>query len=177
MSEVTPPPPPPPTPPPTPAAPQPTVIVTDPTDALVRQLAPGARLEAVITPQAPANTPPNIQPNVPTNIPVGPIQIETPFGRFTLQTGFPLPPAGALQRQLVAKAPQIQFLITAIHGLPPQAALRALGLSAAAGAAGANAAQAGAPQTGAAQAVLPGTGGPGPGGPTAAAPAAEPTPV
>ncbi len=177
MSEVTPPPPPPPTPPPTPAAPQPTVIVTDPTDALVRQLAPGARLEAVITPQAPANTPTNIQANVPANIPGGPIQIETPFGRFTIQTGFPLPPDGPLQLQLVAKTPQIQFLITAIHGLPPQAALRALGLSAAAGAAGANAAQAGAPQTGAAQAVLPGTGGPGPGGPTAAAPAAEPTPV
>lgn len=177
MSEVTPPPPPPPTPTPTPAVPQPTVTVIDPPDGLVRQLAPGARLEAVITPQAAANTqaaPPNAPLNAPLNAPGNLIQIETPFGRFTIQTGFPLPPDGALQLQLVAKAPQIQFLITAIHGLPPQAALRALGLSAAAP---------GAAQTGAAKAVLPGTGGPGPGAPaapgssTGSSPGAGPTPV
>ncbi len=139
MSEVTPPTPPT---PPIPTAAQPTATVANPPDALVQQLALGARLEAVIAATAPR----------------GQFEIETAFGRIIIHTGFPLPAAGPLQLQLLAKGPQLQFLITAIHGLPPQAALRALGLGQAGPAAAGGEAgtpQAGAPQAGTPQAASP----------------------
>lgn len=111
MSEVTPPPPPP-APPPTPAAAQPKAVVANPPEAFARQLALGARLEATIT--APAQK--------------GHYDIQTPYGRVTLQTTTPLPNDGVLQLQLMSKGGQLQFLITAINGEPPLTALRALGL-------------------------------------------------
>ncbi len=110
MSEITPPSPPPP--PSTPSAPQPTAAVSNPPEALLKELSLGARLDAVI-----AGTTAK-----------GLVEIETSFGRIALQTNFPLPPQGPLQLQLTAKGPQLLFLITAIHGLQPQAALRSLGL-------------------------------------------------
>ena len=142
MSEVTPPPPTPPTPPVIPTAAQLTATVANPPATLVQQLALGARLEAVIAATAPK----------------GQFEIETAFGRIAINTNFPLPAAGPLQLQLLAKGPQLQFLITAIHGLPPQAALRALGLGQAGPAATGGEAgtpQAGTPQAGAPQAASP----------------------
>ena len=79
---------------------------------MARQLALGARLDAVITAAAPK----------------GKILIDTAYGRVAIQTGFPLPKDGALQLQLQAKGGSFQFLITAIYGMPPKTALRALGL-------------------------------------------------
>ena len=79
---------------------------------MARQLALGARLDAVITAAAPK----------------GKILIDPAYGRVAIQTGFPLPKDGALQLQLQAKGGSFQFLITAIHGMPPKTALRALGL-------------------------------------------------
>ncbi len=147
MSEIAPPPPPPPTPPPSSPVAQPTVVVSNPPQALA-DLAIGARLDAVIVPPEKA----------------GQIEIQTAFGRLAVQTGFPLPKEGPLQLQVLLKGPLFQLQITSIHGLPPQAALRALGLIP--GATGAAAAAAGAPQGSAA-----GTGG-GPAGPLPGAPAA-----
>ncbi len=111
MSEVTPPPPPP-APPPTPAAAQPKAVVVNPPEAFNRQMALGARLEATIstTPQK------------------GHFEIQTPYGRVTLQTTTPLPNDGTVQLQLMSKGGQLQFLITAINGQAPMTALRALGL-------------------------------------------------
>lgn len=155
MSEIAPPPPPPPTPPPSSPVAQPTVVVSNPPRALAN-LAIGARLDAVIvTPETTGQT-----------------EIQTAFGRLAVQTGFPLPKEGPLQLQVFLKGPLLQLQIISIHGLPPQAALRVLGLiPGAAGAAplpgGLPAAPAGVPQGSAA-----GTGGPAgplPGAPAAAA--------
>ena len=110
MSEIAPPPPPPSPPPSSPAA-QPTVVVSNPPRALTN-LAIGTRLDAVIvTPEK-----------------AGQIEIQTSFGRLTVQTGFPLPKEGPLQLQVSLKGPHLQLQIISLHGLPPQAALRALGL-------------------------------------------------
>ncbi|MFQ5765866.1 MAG: hypothetical protein ACE5GT_13160, partial [Rhodospirillales bacterium] len=103
-------------------------MIPNPPQALT-ELAVGARIEAAILATAPA----------------GRIEIETAFGRLLAQTAFPLPKDGPLQLQLLAKGPQLQLLITAIHGLAPQAALRALGLGPAAAS---RASPAGAPQAG-----------------------------
>lgn len=108
MSEVTPPPQPPGL-PPTPTAGQLKVAVANPPEAMARQLALGAKLDAVITGAAPK----------------GQFQIDTAFGRVVIQTNLPLPLEGSLQLQLLAKGGILQFLITSIHGMPPQAALRA----------------------------------------------------
>ncbi len=124
MSEVTPPPPPP-TPPATPPSAQPTAVVTNPPEALARELALGARLDATIAATQSR----------------GQFELETAFGRIVIKTSFPLPSEGLLQLQLLAKGAQFQFLIISVHGLSPQAALRALGL----GAGGANAPTPGAP--------------------------------
>ncbi len=110
MSEVTPPPQPPGL-PPTPTAGQLKVAVTNPPEAMARQLTLGAKLDAVIA----------------GALPKGQFQIDTAFGRVVIQTGLPLPSEGSLQLQLLAKGGILQFLITSIHGMPPQAALRALG--------------------------------------------------
>ncbi len=114
MSEVTPPPPPPP--PATPPSAPPTAVVSNPPEALARQLALGARLEATI-----AATQSQGQPR-------GQFELETALGRIVIKTLFPLPSEGPLQLQLLSKGAQFQFLITSIHGLSPPAALRALGL-------------------------------------------------
>ena len=155
MSEIAPPPPPPPTPPPSSPAAPPTVVVANPPRGLA-DLAIGARLDGVIvTPEK-----------------AGQIEIQTAFGRLTVQTGFPLPKEGPLQLQVSLKGPHLQLLITSINGLPPLAALRVLGLIPGAagatlpGAAAGAAAGAGAPQGSAA-----GTGG-GPLGAIPGAPAA-----
>lgn len=111
MSEITPPPPPP-APPPTPAVAPPKAVVANPPEAFARQLALGARLEATITATAQK----------------GHYDIQTPYGRVTLQTTTPLPNDGVLQLQLMSKCGQLQFLITSINGQPPLTALRALGL-------------------------------------------------
>ena len=124
MSEVTPPPPPP-TPPATPPSAQPTAVVTNPPEALARELALGARLDATIAATQSR----------------GQFELETAFGRIVIKTSFPLPSEGLLQLQLLAKGAQFQFLIISVHGLSPQAALRALGL----GAGGTNAPTPGAP--------------------------------
>jgi hypothetical protein len=87
-------------------------VVANPPEAFARQLALGARLEATITAAAPK----------------GHYEIQTPYGRVTLQTAAPLPGDGTLQLQLLSKGAQLQFLITTINGQPPMAALRALGL-------------------------------------------------
>ena len=109
MSEIAPPPPPPPTPPPSSPAAQPTVIVANPPRGLT-ELAIGARLDGVlVTPEK-----------------AGQIEIQTAFGRLAVQTGFPLPKEGPLQLQVLLKGALFQLQITSIHGLPPQAALRAL---------------------------------------------------
>ena len=108
MSEVTPPPQSPGlTPPPT--AGQLKVAVTNPPEAMARQLILGAKLDAVIVGAALK----------------GQFQIDTAFGRVVIQTSLPLPLEGPLQLQLLAKGGILQFLITSIHGMPPQAALRA----------------------------------------------------
>ena len=124
MSEVTPPPPPP-TPPATPPSAQPTAVVTNPPEALARELALGARLDATIAATQSR----------------GQFELETAFGRIVIKTSFPLPSEGLLQLQLLTKGAQFQFLIISVHGLSPQAALRAIGL----GAGGANASTPGAP--------------------------------
>ena len=121
MSEVTLPPPPPPTPPATPPSAQPTAVATNPPEALARELALGARLDATI-----AATQSQGQPR-------GQFELETAFGRIVIKTLFPLPSEGPLQLQLLAKGAQFQFLIISVHGLSPQAALRALGLGAGGG--------------------------------------------
>ena len=124
MSEVTPPPPPP-TPPGIPPSAQQTAVVTNPPEALARELALGARLDATIAATQSR----------------GQFELETAFGRIVIKTSFPLPSEGLLQLQLLAKGAQFQFLIISVHGLSPQAALRALGL----GAGGTNAPTPGAP--------------------------------
>ncbi len=108
MSEVTPPPQPPGL-PPTPTTAQLKVTVANPPEAMTRQLALGAKLDAVIAGSAPK----------------GQVRIDTAFGQVVIQTNLPLPKEGALQLQLLAKGGILQFLITSIHGMPPQAALRA----------------------------------------------------
>lgn len=125
MSEVTLPPPSPPTPPATPPSAQPTAVVTNPPEALARELALGARLDATIAATQSR----------------GQFELETAFGRIVIKTSFPLPSEGPLQLQLLAKGAQFQFLIISVHGLSPQAALRALGL----GTGGANAPAPGVP--------------------------------
>lgn len=116
MSEVAPPPPPPSSPLPAQPAQPPTATVASPPPALL-ELPLGARLEAVIA----------------ATTPQGQIEIETAIGRLLLATGFPLPKEGPLTLQLLARGPVTQLLITAIHGLTPQTALRVLGLATAAG--------------------------------------------
>ena len=113
MSEVAPPPPPPSSPRPAQPAQPPTATVASPPPALL-ELPLGARLEAVIA----------------ATTPQGQVEIDTAIGRLLLATGFPLPKEGPLTLQLLAKSPVAQLLITAIHGLTPQAALRVLGLAA-----------------------------------------------
>lgn len=122
MSEITPPLPP--APPTAPSAPPPTAAISNPPPALVKELSLGARLDAVITGTTGQGTPGGTPGGAAGRL----VEIETPFGRVALQTNFPLPPDGTLQLQLTAKGPQLLFLITAIHGLNPQAALRSLGL-------------------------------------------------
>ncbi len=123
MSEVTPPPQAPGFPLP-PTAGQLKVAVTNPPEAMAQQLTLGAKLDAVIAGAAPK----------------GLFQLDTAFGRVVIQTSLPLPSEGPLQLQLLAKGGILQFLITSIHGMPPQAALRALGrLPTAPGKAGAQA--------------------------------------
>jgi len=110
MSEVTPPPQPPGL-PPTPTAAQLKVAVTNPPEAMARDLTLGAKLDAVIAAAQPK----------------GLFQLDTAFGRVAIQTSLQLPTEGPLQLQLLAKGGVLQFLITSIHGMPPQAALRAFG--------------------------------------------------
>ena len=87
------------------------MAVANPPEAMARQLTLGAKLDAVIAGAAPK----------------GQFQLDTAFGRVVIQTSLPLPSEGPLQLQLLAKGGILQFLITSIHGMPPQAALRALG--------------------------------------------------
>ncbi len=117
MAEVTPPPPPPSSGLPAQPAPPPTVTVTNPPPPALLELPLGARLEAVIA----------------AITGQGRVDIDTAVGRLSLATGFPLPKDGPLTLQLLAKVPAPQFLITAVHGLRPETALRALGLANAAG--------------------------------------------
>ncbi|MBC8339390.1 MAG: hypothetical protein ISR51_06515 [Rhodospirillales bacterium] len=111
MSQVTPPPPPPAPPPSSPAA-QPKAVVANPPEAFARQIALGARLEATIT----------------GSTQKGHYEVQTPYGRVTLQPNTPLPNDGVLQLQLLSKGGQLQFLISTINGQPALPALRALGL-------------------------------------------------
>ena len=111
MSEVNPPSPPP-TPPHIPTGGHPRVVVTNPPETFSKQIALGARFEATLF----------------VNSQKGHHDIQTPFGIVTLQSTTPLPNDGTLQLQLVSKGNQLQFLITAINGLAPLTALRALGL-------------------------------------------------
>ncbi|HEX9701708.1 MAG TPA: hypothetical protein VGA19_02570, partial [Rhodospirillales bacterium] len=103
----------------TPPAAPPTASVPNPPPSLL-DLPIGARLEAVIA----------------SNLLQGQVEIDTAIGKLILHTGFPLPKGGPLQLQLLAKGAVPQLLITAVHGLNPQAALRLLGLGAAAREAG-----------------------------------------
>jgi hypothetical protein len=109
MSTVTPPPPPPPTPPAATPAPAPSVVVQQPSAALLA-LELGAKLEVRV-----AGT--DAQ---------GRVLIDTPVGRLAVQTNTPLPASGPLQLQVQSLGTQVQFLITAIHGKLPTAALRTL---------------------------------------------------
>jgi len=114
MSEVAPPPPPPSSPPlPAQPAQPPTATVASPPPALL-DLPLGARIEAVIA----------------ATTPQGQFEIDTAIGRLLLATGFPLPKEGPLSLQLLAKGPVAQLLITAVHGLRPETAVRVLGLAA-----------------------------------------------
>ena len=111
MSEVNPPSQPP-APPHVPTGGQPRAVVTNPPETFSKQVALGTRFEATILATSQK----------------GHRDIQTPFGRVTLQTTTPLPNDGILQLQLLSKGNQLQFLITTINGLAPLTALRALGL-------------------------------------------------
>ena len=105
MSSVTPPPPPgPPAPPPPPA---PSVVVQQPPPALLA-LEIGAKLEVRV-----AGTDGQ-----------GRILIDTPVGQLAVQSNTALPSSGPLQLQIQSLGAQALFLITAIHGKSPAAALR-----------------------------------------------------
>ncbi len=107
MSSVTPPPPP--SPPATPPPPAPSVVVQQPPPALLA-LEIGAKLEVRV-----AGTDGQ-----------GRILIDTPVGQLAVQSNTALPSSGPLQLQIQSLGAQALFLITAIHGKSPAAALRAL---------------------------------------------------
>ncbi len=92
-------------PPPAPALP--TATVPAPPPALA-ELNIGAKLDALIL-------------SMTTK---GLVDVETRLGKLQLQTGFPLPKNAQVQLHLISKGAQLQFLITAISGKSPTAALR-----------------------------------------------------
>ena len=151
MSTVAPPPPPP---PPIPqASAQPTAVVSNPPPGLT-SVAAGTRIDAIIV----------------ATTPDGRAEVETRLGRFLLQANVALPKEGPIQLQIQTLARTVSVLITSIHGKPPAAALRILGLtSPATPVAGAATSAAGAP-TGAGTAATQATGT----GPAAAAGTAAP---
>jgi hypothetical protein len=97
--------PPPPPPGPTPATPAPipaaTVTVPNPPPGL-SQLALGARIEAIVQGQGGS----------------GQVQVQTPVGPLTVQTGIPLPAGSTLVLQFLSLAPQAQFQLNSIDGNP-----------------------------------------------------------
>lgn len=107
MSSVTPPPPP--SPPAIPPPPAPSVVVQQPPPALL-SLDIGAKLEARLA---------GIDGQ-------GRILIESPVGKLAVQTTTALPANGPVQLQVQSLGSQVVLLITALHGKPPVAALRAL---------------------------------------------------
>jgi len=111
MSEVKPPVQPP-VPPHIPAGGYPKAVVVDPPKEISSNLLMGARFKATLY----------------SSSQKGNYEIETPYGRLTLQTTTPLPNDGTLQLQLTSKGNQLQFLITMINGQSPLTALRSLGL-------------------------------------------------
>ena len=108
MSTVTPPPPPQPV---VQTAAQPTAIVSNPPASLT-SVAAGTRIDAIIV----------------ATTPDGRVEVESRLGRFLIQPNISLPKEGALQLQIQILARQIFLTITSIHGKPPFAALRKLGL-------------------------------------------------
>lgn len=87
-------------------------VIINPPESFSRQISRGVRFNAEIN----------------SNSQKGHYEIQTPFGRVTIQTKTNLPNVGNLQLQLISKGKQLQLLITTINGLPPLTAMRALGL-------------------------------------------------
>ena len=87
-------------------------VIINPPESFSRQISVGVRFNAEIN----------------SNSQKGNYDIQTPFGRVTIQTKTNLPNVGNLQLQLISKGKQIQLLITTINGLPPLTAMRTLGL-------------------------------------------------
>ena len=110
MATVTPPPPPP-SPIPQTAA-QPTAVVSNPPTSLT-SVAAGTRIDAIIV----------------ATMPDGRVEVESRLGRFLFQSNVALPKEGPIQLQVQTLARQLYLLITSIHGKPPNAALRNLGLN------------------------------------------------
>jgi hypothetical protein len=95
-------PPPPPMLPSAPSAPLPTIIVSNP-PSLLLQLPLGALFNATLLGPAAAK---------------GTVQLQTPMGTLTAQTGFPLPANAALTLVIQNLGQQARLLITSVNGTP-----------------------------------------------------------